>query len=199
MLLSDFLRFVSLTPHQIREESMNLPVGYNERNEFAPSPEQLLQNYLMPKISGDMLPCDVIKEKEIYGLNANPWVVLDDFSTLWTISGEFEKTAYVFARLTKKRTSMRKAGCGTWCGRTSRMNIMDMTGEIIGKKRLMGFEINDVTALGDGNDLRKVGSWKMYEISLCGHDDDYVVCQIIHDTSKKAKVFNVPRTSFNNL
>ncbi|KAK1392624.1 hypothetical protein POM88_011680 [Heracleum sosnowskyi] len=131
-------------------------------------------------------------------------MVLDDFSTLWTISGEFEKTAYVFARLTKKGASMRrehyirKAGCGTWCGRTSRMNIMDMTGEIIGKKRLMGFEINDVTALGDGIDLNKVGFWKMYEISLCGHDD-YFVCQIIHDTSKKAKVFNVPRTSLNNL
>ncbi|KAK1361004.1 hypothetical protein POM88_045478 [Heracleum sosnowskyi] len=119
---------------------MNLPVSYNKRKQFAPSPEQLLQHYLKPKISRDKLPCDVIQEKEIYGSNANPWVVLDDLDNL------------------------RKAGCGTWCGKTCRMNIMDKTGEIIGKKKLMGFEINDVTGLGDGIDLNKVGYWKMYEI-----------------------------------
>lgn len=38
----------------------------------------------------------------------------------------------------------------------------------IGFKRLLVFEINNASRLGDGIDLDNVGFWKMHEYCLCG-------------------------------
>ncbi|KAL1813018.1 hypothetical protein ACET3Z_023083 [Daucus carota] len=160
---------------------------------FTPSDKQLLEDFLRPKIQGT-LRWDIIKDKEIYGPDANPWEIFSDSSTQWITSGS-EKSVYVFSHLTKiadKESSgtggnehyVRKAGCGTWHVETGRKIIVDGNNNHIGEKRMLVFQINDVKGLTEGD--RKY--WKMHEYFLKGHED-YVVCQITSDTSKEAKVY----------
>ena len=168
--------------------ALKLPTGFK----FCPSDQELLMNYLKPKIQGN-LPWDhVIEEKDIYGPNANPWEIFDESSTQWITSGN-EKTVYVFARLTKmadKESSgeghevhyVRKAGCGTWHVETGRKFVKDGD-HTIGETRMLVFQINDVNGVGDGGNHY----WKMHEFFLKGHED-YVVCRITLDMIKPAKV-----------
>ncbi|KAK1369401.1 hypothetical protein POM88_035493 [Heracleum sosnowskyi] len=151
---------------------MDFPPGYR----FYPTDNELLSFYLKPKVNGEVLPCDVIVEKKIYGDSANPWEVFDDLSTPWIILGD-SKIVYAFTSLRKKEVAKsscgggskkkenysKKAGCGTWHGQTSR--------EIIG---------NHV-------DLNKPGHWLMHEFVLCGFEN-YALCRITVDTSKNIKV-----------
>ncbi|XP_017256665.1 NAC domain-containing protein 55-like [Daucus carota subsp. sativus] len=160
---------------------------------FTPSDKQLLEDFLRPKIQGT-LRWDIIKDKEIYGPDANPWEIFSDSSTQWITSGS-EKSVYVFSHLTKiadKESSgtggnehyVRKAGCGTWHVETGRKIIVDGNNNHIGEKRMLVFQINDVKGLTEGD--RKY--WKMHEYFLKGYED-YVVCQITSDVSKRAKVY----------
>lgn len=87
---------------------------------------------MKPKVYGQKLPCNIVKEKAIYGPCANPWHVFDA-SLQWIISGKFKTTVYVFTRVTKeavlkanekkscgvgRKECVRKAGCGTWENRS---------------------------------------------------------------------------------
>ncbi|KAK1389226.1 hypothetical protein POM88_017404 [Heracleum sosnowskyi] len=165
---------------------------------FDPTDKQLLECYLKPKICRNKLPNDCIKEMEIYGARANPWEIFNDDSTQWiTGKREQEKVVYIFASLTKisdKESSgvmgnehnIRKAGCGMWHDETGRKPIMEGR-DLIGHKRMLVFQINDINGLGDGVCLNKVGYWKMHEYFLPGFEN-YVVCRITFDGSKKAKV-----------
>ncbi|XP_074356523.1 NAC domain containing protein 50-like [Apium graveolens] len=166
---------------------------------FDPSDKQLLNFYLKAKVLGEKLPIDCIKEKEIYGPRANPWEIFNDSSTQWiTGKHELEKVVYIFASLTKiaanKESSgiqgnehnVRKAGCGMWHDETGRSPIMEGK-NLIGHKRMLVFQINDINGLGDEVCLNKVGYWKMHEYFLHGFEN-YVLCRITFDGSKKTKV-----------
>ncbi|KAL8132183.1 hypothetical protein AgCh_007902 [Apium graveolens] len=166
---------------------------------FDPSDKQLLDCYLKAKVFGKKLPIDCIKEKEIYGPRANPWEIFNDSSIQWiTGKHELEKVVYIFASLTKiaanKESSgvqgnehnVRKAGCGLWHDETGRSPILEGK-KLIGHKRMLVFQINDINGLGDGVCLNKVGYWKMHEYFLPGFEN-YVVCRITFDGSKKTKV-----------
>ncbi|KAK1376135.1 hypothetical protein POM88_032328 [Heracleum sosnowskyi] len=107
----------------------------------------------MPKVNREALPCDVIVEKQIYDVSANPWDVFDDLSIPWIIWDD-SKIIYVFTPLKKKVISsggeskkkenyVKKAGCGTWHGQTSREPIIEGD-RVIGFGRLLSFEINDI-------------------------------------------------------
>ncbi|KAK1374144.1 NAC domain-containing protein [Heracleum sosnowskyi] len=171
---------------------------------FTPNDQDLLEHYLKPKIYGQKLPCNIVKDKMIYGPGANPWHVLDASSTQWISSGKFEKTVYVFTRVTSqavlkasekkscgvgRKQCVKKAGCGTWRKKIG-CNKMKKGDTIIGFKRQLVFEINDASKLGDGIGLDNVGFWKMDEYCLCGNDD-FVLCRITLDTSKNAKVVSL--------
>ncbi|KAK1380521.1 hypothetical protein POM88_027265 [Heracleum sosnowskyi] len=168
---------------------------------FSPSDEVLLVYYLMPQIYRKKLPCNLVTEKEIYGPHANPWHLFNASSTSWTDSSKSEKTVYIFTHLTTKAASscpatdkktehyVRTAGCGTWHDETGRRQIIVRNGDnvIKGNKKLLVYKINDIGGLGDGINLDEVGYWKMHEYCLDGFED-YVLCAITWDTSKKAKV-----------
>ncbi|KAK1354908.1 hypothetical protein POM88_048164 [Heracleum sosnowskyi] len=116
--------------------------------------------------------------------------------------GKFEKNAYAFVNLTKKATNSnnknkvgkekytKKAGCGTWDGQTKRP-VRDYDGNLIGERRMLVFEINEVS---DEEDLSRVRYWKMHEYNLCGINKDIlnlsntVLCKITLDHSKKAPI-----------
>ncbi|KAK1380523.1 hypothetical protein POM88_027267 [Heracleum sosnowskyi] len=182
---------------------------------FSPSDEVLLRCYLLPKLCGKKLPCNMVEEKEIYGSDANPWHLFNASSTSWIDSSKCEKTVYVFTRLTKKAASscpatdkktehyVRKAGCGTWHDETGRKRtqIMVRDGEnvFMGNKRLLVYRINDIGGLGEGIiNLDEVGYWKMHEYCLDGFED-CVLCAITWDTSKKAKVVSSKKTEVVSL
>ncbi|KAK1367160.1 hypothetical protein POM88_042734 [Heracleum sosnowskyi] len=153
---------------------MNLyPAGYH----FKPFENELINLYLKPKVLGLNLPCDVVKEKKLYGDGANPWQVFDPEN--WILyevsSGKFEKIAYAFVNLTKKATNSKsivgkenynkKARCGNLDGQTSRTEIKDFDGKLFGERRMMSFKINEVF---DEEDSSRVGHWRMHEYNLCG-------------------------------
>ncbi|KAK1370124.1 hypothetical protein POM88_036216 [Heracleum sosnowskyi] len=177
------------------------PAGYR----FKPFENELINSYLKPKLLGLDLPCDVVKERKLYGDGVNPWQVFDPENYPWILnevsSGKFEKIAYAFVNLTKKATNSKskvgkenfnkKAGCGNWNGQTSRTEIKDFDGKLIGERRMLSFEINEVSA---EEDSRRVGHWRMHEYNLCGinskipNPSNIVLCKITLDLSKKAPI-----------
>ncbi|KAK1399578.1 hypothetical protein POM88_009441 [Heracleum sosnowskyi] len=178
-----------------------VPAGFR----FNPFEEELVTNYLKPKVLGRKLPTNVVEERQLYGPNADPWQVFDPENHSWILSevspGKFEKITYVFVNLTKKGAAgkkkkvskdnyVKKAGCGTWDGQTKRYEIRDCNGVLIGEKRFLVFEIND----DSDQDLSKVGYWKMHEYHLRGINEDIsnpcntVLCKITFDCSKNPPV-----------
>lgn len=95
-------------------------------------------------------------------------------------------------RSLSRENFIKKAGCGTWDGQTKRTEIMDSNGHLIGEKRLLVFEINELVS--DQDDLSRVGYWKMHEYNLCGVNKDIpnpantVLCKITLDYSKNPPV-----------
>ncbi|KAK1360476.1 hypothetical protein POM88_044950 [Heracleum sosnowskyi] len=186
------------------ESNMNLPVGFR----FNPFHNELINLYLKPKVLGLKLSCDVVEERKLYGSCANPWQVFDPESHPWILSqvscGKFEKIAYAFVNLTKKAAAKsnnkskvgkeqynRKAGCGTWDGKTKRTEIRDYDGNLIGERKMLVFEIDEVS---HREDLSRVGHWRMYEYNLCGINTDIpnlsntVLCKITLDHSKEPAI-----------
>ncbi|KAK1370348.1 hypothetical protein POM88_036441 [Heracleum sosnowskyi] len=183
------------------DESVKIPSGYH----FAPFEQELISLYLKPKVLGQKLPCNIVEVRQIYGPNADPWQLFDPESHPWILSqvtpGKFDKITYVFVNLTKKGTAegkkygkrenyIKKAGCGTWDGQTKRTEIRDWNGDLIGERRMLAFEINEVS----DQDLSKLGHWRMHEYHLCGVNKDIsnpsntVLCKIILDSSKNPHV-----------
>ncbi|KAK1369501.1 hypothetical protein POM88_035596 [Heracleum sosnowskyi] len=180
------------------DESIKLSSGYR----FNPFEEELISLYLKPKVLGQKLPCNVVEERQLYGAHANPWHVFDPENHSWILSevtpGKFEKVTYVFVNLIKIATVerekkigrdnyMKRAGCGTWYGKTSRTEIRDrFNGDVIGERRLLVFEIDE----DSDQDLLKVGYWKMHEYSLRGVNENIsnprntVLCKITYDSSR---------------
>ncbi|XP_074340948.1 uncharacterized protein LOC141678505 [Apium graveolens] len=179
------------------EEMMKATPGFC----FSPFDEQLITLYLKPKVLGQKLPCNLVEERQLYGPDANPWQLFDTENHSWILSevssGKFEKITYIFVNLTKKAIAQEKkkgkrenynkiAGCGTWHGQTKRNEIRDCNGDLIGEKRMLSFEINEVP----DQDLSKLGRWRMHEYHLCGINKDItnpgntVLCKITLDQSK---------------
>ncbi|KAK1367098.1 hypothetical protein POM88_042659 [Heracleum sosnowskyi] len=167
---------------------------------FNPFDDELIDDYLKPRITNKQLPCNLIKDKDVYGDASNPWSVFD--SNHWfRFPGlkSTEKCVYVFARLSKlsksntgKNTS-KTAGCGTWAGKGKQDKILDSQGRLIGEKKYLVFEINELDSVqADGMDLSKIGQYKMHEFSLSGQNTalnsdaaaTIVLCRITHDSSK---------------
>ncbi|GMJ02435.1 hypothetical protein HRI_003912700 [Hibiscus trionum] len=81
----------------------NFFVGYR----FKPTDTELIQCYLFKKEKGELIPCDIIRDWEIYGgEDKEPWKLFGETSS---------KTFYVFTKLKKKSKQKidRIAGCGT--------------------------------------------------------------------------------------
>nr|XP_017252536.1 PREDICTED: NAC domain-containing protein 89-like [Daucus carota subsp. sativus] len=166
---------------------------------FDPFDEELITDYLKRKIMGEQLPCNTVKDREIYGPSCSPWRVFDpDDHGSWLKSPHVkasEKFMYVFARLSKissskgSKNTSKRAGCGTWVGRTKRDMIKDGEGNLIGEKRYLVFEINEVDCGETG-----VGFYSMHEYSLSGVNegldcaDTTVLCRVTYDSAKKTKV-----------
>ncbi|KAK1389831.1 hypothetical protein POM88_018009 [Heracleum sosnowskyi] len=161
-----------------------------------------------PKVLGLKLSCDVVEERKLYDSCANPWQVFDPESHPWILSevscGKFEKVAYAFVNLTKKAAPksnnkskvgkeqyIRTAGCGTWDGKTKRTEIRDYDGNLIGERRMLVFEIKEVS---HQEDLSRVGHWRMHEYSLCGINEEIpnlfntVLCKITLEHSKEPAI-----------
>ncbi|KAK1347102.1 hypothetical protein POM88_055086 [Heracleum sosnowskyi] len=148
------------------------------------------------------------QERKLYDSCANPWQVFDPESHPWILSevscGKFEKVAYAFVNLTKKAAPksnnkskvgkeqyIRTAGCGTWDGKTKRTEIRDYDGNLIGERRMLVFEIKEVS---HQEDLSRVGHWRMHEYSLCGINEEIpnlfntVLCKITLEHSKEPAI-----------
>ena len=169
---------------------------------FDPFDQELIADYLKPRITKKQFSCNLVKNREVYGPCSNPWQVFDPKDECWLKSPRIkpsQKYMFVFTRLSKlsssaaSKNTSKKAGCGTWVGKTSRKKIRDDKGNLIGESRYLVFEINEThsTALGVGVDLDKLGSYTMHEYRLSGineplnsAEDTVVICKITHDSSK---------------
>ena len=170
---------------------------------FDPFDEELITDYLKPKIMGEPLPCNTVKDREIYGPSCSPWRVFDpDDHGSWLKSPHVkasEKFMYVFARLSKissssgSKNTSKRAGCGTWVGKTKRDRIKDGEGNLIGEKRYLVFVINEVDCGETG-----AGFYSMHEYSLSGVNegldsaDTTVLCRVTYDSAKKATISPKP-------
>ncbi|KAK1366967.1 hypothetical protein POM88_042528 [Heracleum sosnowskyi] len=170
---------------------------------FHPFDRELITDYLKPKIMGIPLPCNMIKFKKVYGPSSNAWRVFDtnDCDSWFRTPGlkKTEKCMFVFVELcklsrlnssTSKNTSKR-AGCGTWLAKGKQDSIVDCEGNVIGEKRYLVFEINNLDSVEAGFDLSRVGQFKMHEYSLSGVNaglnsaNSIVLCRITYDSSKQ--------------
>ncbi|KAK1378784.1 hypothetical protein POM88_025528 [Heracleum sosnowskyi] len=116
---------------------------------FTPTDDDLIEEFLKPKVFGQTPIFDFIKEKQVYGgLSCNPWQIFDpnEEAESWFVPPfkKSEKVMYVFTNLskiakssseeTRSRVNMCKtAGRGTWVGETGKEKIMDCDGNVIGE------------------------------------------------------------------
>ncbi|KAI8561189.1 hypothetical protein RHMOL_Rhmol04G0318700 [Rhododendron molle] len=184
---------------------MTIPIGYV----FRPTDEELLEDYLEKKATGQPLPCDVVIEREMYGAGDKaPWQVFTDKDP-WEICKtednkgkvKTEGTIYVFTTLIKARKNgdriagksriARTAGCGTWHGETALEQVLDDEGCVIGNKRTLCFEITDESGAKDKS--VNGGHWIMHEYSLpdgnaMAGKGEYVLCRIKRNDSRDTKI-----------
>ncbi|KAH7839592.1 hypothetical protein Vadar_006090 [Vaccinium darrowii] len=169
---------------------MILPPGYL----FRPTNEELLVFYLGRKFKGLPLPCDVVIERDIYGIGDKaPWQIFSDEDP-WEIYKnrmKTEGTIYVFTNLIKasKNRIARIAGCGVWHAETALDQVVDDYGRVIGYKRMLCFQITNESGVMDKSVTK--GHWIMHEYSLSGGGDgdetERVLCRIKKDDSKSTK------------
>ncbi len=123
---------------------------------FAPFDEELIKDYLVKRVRGDALPCDIIHDCEVYGKKP-PWEIFYSHRQQNTT----ENKLYVFTTLNKignNRVS-RTAAAGTWhLSKTKK--IYDADGNHIGFNKMLSFKQKD-----DFGILKKT-SWTMHELSL---------------------------------
>ncbi|KAG5562863.1 hypothetical protein RHGRI_005555 [Rhododendron griersonianum] len=180
---------------------MNLPSDYR----FRPTDKELL-DYLKKKSKDEALPCDVVIQREIYGIGDKaPWQIFTDEDP-WQICRtrdrkqnklKTEGTIYVLTTLIKthEKEIIRTAGCGSWNGGTALEQVVDMDKDdisVIGYKRMLRFQITNESGAINGS-VEK-GLWIMHEYSL--HDGntmtagkgEYVLCRIKRDDSKNTQI-----------
>ncbi|KAE9452214.1 hypothetical protein C3L33_15916, partial [Rhododendron williamsianum] len=131
---------------------MNLPSDYR----FRPTDKELL-DYLKKKSKDEALPCDVVIEREIYGIGDKaPWQIFTDEDP-WQICRTRDRkenklktqgTIYVLTTLikTSEKEIIRTAGCGSWNGGTALEQVVDMDKDdisVIGYKRMLRFQITN--------------------------------------------------------
>ncbi|XP_043725547.1 protein ATAF2-like [Telopea speciosissima] len=129
------------------------PSGYR----FCPSESELLLNYLRNKILGLPLPCDVIKEVEIYRFN------LDQFTRMIVefTDGNGEDSYFFTITDPKNRVGgrpSRTTSDGYWKATSGDVEVL-FHGVTIGYKK------NLVLYIGKGNTARKT-NWIMHEYKL---------------------------------
>lgn len=110
---------------------------------FTPTDRQMIEFYLKPKVLGHDLVFDVVKNKQVYGPNSNPWQVFDlddDDSWFDCADKENERVRLVFTELSKiaittnsknkkykmgrsRENTCKKAGCGTWVAKAKPEHI----------------------------------------------------------------------------
>ncbi|XP_059632109.1 NAC transcription factor 47-like [Cornus florida] len=112
---------------------------------FAPKEDEIL-HYLRShgKVTGESLPEGIILDIDFY-MNA-PWDIFrKEFEDQWRHTSSNEFVIYVFTKLKKignKKRVVRRAGCGTWDGKTKTHEIYNGQKQLIGFKRMLDFEAN---------------------------------------------------------
>ncbi|KAK1354823.1 hypothetical protein POM88_048079 [Heracleum sosnowskyi] len=175
------------------------PGGY-----FTPTDYDLIESFLKPKVLGQNLIFDVVEEKQVYGPDCNPWKVFDvNHADSWFAcpNKRTEKVTYVFTNLSLisgndsgVRTG-KKAGCGTWGGKTGKTQILDFDGKVIGETKYLVFEVNEIVS---GAGESQFSYFNMHEYCLSGVYEaldpsrNLVLCKITYDSSKKASFVDKP-------
>ncbi|KAK1378773.1 hypothetical protein POM88_025517 [Heracleum sosnowskyi] len=178
---------------------------------FTPTDDDLIEEFLKPKVFGQTPIFDFIKEKQVYGgLSCNPWQIFDpnEEAESWFVPPfkKSEKVMYVFTNLskiakssseeTRSRVNMCKtAGRGTWVGETGKEKIMDCDGNVIGETRLLVFKNNEIDSAAGEAQFRY---YKMHEYCLSGiyGTSTLVLCKITYDSTKKSSfVKRAPKNS----
>ncbi|KAK1394642.1 hypothetical protein POM88_013698 [Heracleum sosnowskyi] len=186
---------------------------------FTPTDRQIIDFYLKPKILGNSLKFDVVADKQVFGVNSNPWQVLDihdDHSWFDCADNEFERIRFVYTKLSKMATcnsknnntrtrenSWRKAGCGTWTSKSKPVEITDFHGNVIGEKRYYVFRIKNSDSAAAV--LSQFGSFRMHEFCLSGIYQNFdpsstrVLCKITHQSCKNLLSPVIATNSTSNL
>ncbi|OMO69178.1 No apical meristem (NAM) protein [Corchorus capsularis] len=152
---------------------VQLPPGFR----FRPTEEQLLHGYLLKKVRGEALPCDIVTDCEIYGeRDKEPWKIFDENST---------EKFYVFTQLKKKNPNgkriERKAGIGSWKGQRTDF-VKDSNNNHIGFKKPFVFEVKNPSS----SNINKQQHWLMTEYSLVNDLSGYVLCEIRNKNSNSS-------------
>ncbi|KAK1394634.1 hypothetical protein POM88_013690 [Heracleum sosnowskyi] len=188
---------------------------------FTPTDRQIIDFYLKPKILGNSLKFDVVADKQVFGVNSNPWQVLDihdDHSWFDCADNEFERIRFVYTKLSKMATcnsknnttrtrenSWRKAGCGTWTSKSKPVEITDFHGNVIGEKRYYVFRIKNSDSDSAAAVLSQFGSFRMHEFCLSGIYQNFdpsstrVLCKITHQSCKNLLSPVIATNSTSNL
>ncbi|KAK1352721.1 hypothetical protein POM88_053152 [Heracleum sosnowskyi] len=191
---------------------------------FTPTDRQVIEFYLKPKILGDDLKFDVVKKKDVYDPNSNPWQVFDlyDDDSWFDCAGkQSERIRLVFTKLSKIATTTpnsknkksrtrdntsKKAGCGTWTAKAKPEQITDCCGYVIGERRYLVFDIKDTDS--DAVVASQFGSFRMHEFCLSGiyekfdHSRTNVLCKSTHESSMNMvspHIADVDTTLISNL
>ncbi|OMO72482.1 No apical meristem (NAM) protein [Corchorus capsularis] len=156
--------------------AVQLPPGFR----FMPTEEQLLHGYLLKKVKGEALPCDIVTDCDIYGDGKEPWKIFGENST---------EKFYVFAKLKKVSANgkniERKAGTGTWKGQKPKI-VKDSNNNHIGLNKSFVFQVKNS---GSGSASSNVnGHWLMHEYSLVNDQSGYVLCVIRNKISNSEQV-----------
>ncbi|XVF56531.1 hypothetical protein PTKIN_Ptkin06aG0128600 [Pterospermum kingtungense] len=143
-----------------------IPLGYR----FIPYDHELILKYLMIKIMGLELPCDIIKDIDFYDLDPQ------DFPTSDFKNGVRKNEAYYFTQ-TKSTKTCSKSGYWKACGKER--EIKDGT-VIVGFKTKFVFYLRNKV-----NGIEKQSSWVMHELRV---NPDIVPTDQAQDDNIKTKI-----------
>ena len=175
-------------------------VGYR----FCPTQQELFYLLQIKARGGEISAfTDCILEKNLYGKEEGmePWNLFSDVdSGKWGFYDEVGKNdnkrvLYIVTKLSKMSAKKmdRKAGIGTWDGKTEGKSVMDYQNkEIVGYTRILTYLVDSGYELEAASQCH----WYMHQYSLSEHSlteigitsTDYVLCRIIRDDSKSCSV-----------
>ena len=153
-----------------------IPVGLR----FDPTDEELVFDYLLRKVRGEVLPPGYVNYCDDLYSHKNPWELFDK---------DLECPVYVFTHLKKRKDThsniIRSAGSGTWKGQNTK-SFRDPGRNLIWFKKDFLFEVNKKN-IKDGYDFssKKNGHWLMTEYSL--EDEGVNTCVLCTIYNKLAR------------